>query len=114
MAAMMDHHGMDMKVVVLKLPKHVPPPAGYVLVKELRKENIYNATIQVPKKIKKAAIEDDLSAMFAGFGLGPQDAVVKVADDFSELNDLMGKMSVTRQPSRGGSRKRTRKTHRKN
>ncbi len=106
----LDHTGLVMKVVVLKLPKHVPPPDGYVLVKELRKENVYNATIQVPKKVTKKSIEDDLAALFGGFGLGDK-AEVRVAEDYDELSALLGKMSVTRQPSRGGSRRKTRKHH---
>jgi hypothetical protein len=98
---------LEMKVVVLKLPKHVSPPPGYILVKELRKENVYNMTIQVPKKVSKKKIEDELSILFGGFGLG-DNADVKVAEDFNELNELIGKMTLNKK-TRGSSK--TRKYH---
>ncbi len=104
--------GMNMKVVVLKLPKNVPPPDGYVLVKELRKENVYNAFIQVPKRVTKKSIEDNLSNLFRGFGLEDK-AEVNVAEDHDELSSLLEKMSMTRHPSKGGSRQKTRKHHKK-
>lgn len=69
-------------------------------------------TIQVPKKVSKKTVEDELSALFGGFGLGSS-VEVKVAEDFDELNDLLGKMALSRKPSRGGSgsNRKTRKHH---
>jgi hypothetical protein len=79
------------KVIVLKLPKGSPAPAGYTYVRSTRTLDFYNKTVQTVTKSDM----DDLSALFGSMGVvgntpiapasGPAVAIV----EDSEVDSLM-------------------------
>lgn len=103
-------------VLVLKVPKGSPAPAGYTLVRSLAKIDVYQKTDVIP--VDTSTGMDDLAALFGNMGMKEQAAQINVSSDSEaaavvqqiqnapedELIAALGGLKL------GGRRRKTRKT----
>jgi hypothetical protein len=107
---------MPKKVVLIKkVPKGSPAPAGYTLVRSLSKIDVYQKTDVIP--VDTSTGMDDLAALFGSMGVKEDAAQIVTADDSSAAvvvqqlqsapeDELIAAMSRL---GMGGRRRKTRK-----